>query len=124
MSNFCYSQKTYPSKLIINKDTLIIIDTSNVIKINKTFAELDYYKEMSDTLQSQIKVANNLLTYSKSVLTSKNSEISLLNQLSIEKDKTIQLYKDNATIQRKQQIKNSVFISVLSIAVGIIIGKL
>jgi hypothetical protein len=49
-----FSQNSYPKKVIVGKDTTVIITTDQVIKINEIGYERDFYKEQSEIKENHI----------------------------------------------------------------------
>lgn len=49
-----FSQNSYPKKVIVGKDTTVIITTDQVIKINEIGYERDFYKEQNEIKENYI----------------------------------------------------------------------
>ncbi len=114
----------YVKKEVNEQDTSIQISTGQLIEINQKFVELDYMYDLKDTLDSQLDSCYSLLDYSKEVLKEKNQEIDLLNQVNKEKGNYISDLNKTLLEQRKTARKQVIRSSIISGAIGIIVGVL
>ena len=117
----------WSQKRVENKDTSIQISVGQLVEANQKFVELDYMYDLKDTLDSQLDSCYSLLDYSKEVLKEKNQEIDLLNQLNKEKGNYIsdlnKTLLEQRKIARKQVIRSSIISGALGIIVGVLISR-
>lgn len=90
ISLFSICQNVYPSKAIINNDTVGIISINQVRNINKTYVILDECREMQDSLKSQLKNYDKLTVALKSNITSQDKEIQIKHNIIIQQHNLIQ----------------------------------
>lgn len=55
MTKLSISQTGYPKKVIIGKDTVCAVTVAQLDSINSTYVDLDECRELTDSLNSQIK---------------------------------------------------------------------
>ena len=108
--SFC--QETYPKKIYIESDTVLAITDEQLIIINETFDELDYYKVKNDSLYIDLIIHKELIEKQlniNSILVSKNTEISIENDNLYRKDQIntdiIELYKKDLKHQKNKGMK-------------------
>ena len=56
-----YSQKTYPSRVVIDRDTVILITLDQAQRVNVAFIKLDEYSDMVSQLKTIIDTAARLI---------------------------------------------------------------
>lgn len=103
----CFSQKiSYPQKIVQGSDTLVLITTGQVKKINKTYNDLREYKELSDSLRSII------VSYQGEVQLLVDLNKALTGKLYIKEEiikkqaQVMVMYEDEITRQRKVHRKD------------------
>jgi hypothetical protein len=119
-----FEEDCLPIKVIEKEDTIIKITPNQLIETNIMFSQMNYLFELKDTLEEQLNHSYELLWESKGVLNSKNQEITILKDISTQKDNNILDLNKTLLEQRKTTKKGIIYGSVIGGLVGIIIGGL
>lgn len=120
----CFSQNTYPSKLVIENDTIVAITPLQLNYINKLIAEKNFLYRQNQILQdinllkdSTIYNLNLNLSYYQDIYNITEVQLSNLN-LQLKAQKSL------AALDRKKYKKTKWVIGGVSIGVGVLIGFL
>lgn len=98
----CFSQQDYPQIKVIDNDTVVLITPQQVDSINKTFLQLDMYKELNESMIEQDSLAKQVILTCKESLNKAEEEIVKEREINNEKDTQI---KNLNIITKKQQKK-------------------
>lgn len=60
-STLCFSQSSYPSKLVVDGDTLVCITVDQLRKLNTLLMDRLEYRELNDSLYVQIGIYRDLV---------------------------------------------------------------
>lgn len=97
-----FSQSTYPSKTVINSDTVCVISIEQAKEINVTYLELDQCMEVSDTLKSIIVKQNKVIGSQTKEVENLEKQIKFYNEI----DKANgQIILDLKSLDKKSQSK-------------------
>lgn len=97
-----FSQSTYPSKTVINSDTVCVISIPQAKEINVTYLELDQCIEVSDTLKSIIIKQNKVIGSQTKEVENLEKQIKFYNEI----DKANgQIILDLKSLDKKSQSK-------------------
>lgn len=119
ISSFC--QENYPNKIILEKDTIVVITKRQLKQINLKLVENNVYKAIIDSTQQIISEVNKNLLNTKNLLSNNSQLIVLLK----EQQKTTELKVTNSeknilNLQNelKHQKKKTVRLAIISGAVS------
>ena len=88
-----FSQTTYPHKIVLGKDTAVVISPKQVVLINQTFLERDYIKDQNELLKRVVNHLDSIDTEKSNVI-----EKSFL----VNKELSTNFKKSNEEINRVQ----------------------
>ena len=122
-----FSQETCVSKVVIEGDTVIVLNPEKVGLINKTFAERDFYKEYCDTLSILVdfqRAATERQININRELNKRNIELLDLylgeQRLNDAYIKTIDYYRRSLDNEKKRTLKFAIGGTVVGISIGTI----
>lgn len=108
IATLSFSQNTYPKKIQLNSDTLILITPNQLIDINKDLLLYSHLKKNILTikfeLSRKIKEIQKKDSEYKSKVLSLSGEISTLDKLNEANDKLITYYKKEVKIQKRSKV--------------------
>lgn len=77
IAQLTYSQNDWPKKILIGKDTLVAITIPQVKQMNMAFADLDFYKQLSDTFRLLNKYQEMTINKQGQIVSNYDSQLSL-----------------------------------------------
>lgn len=117
-------QTAYPKKAVIDGDTVCILNSEQTKAVNKVFVDRDECFELRDSLYSQIKNYDILVSDKNSVITSQQTEIDICKKIISDKDIIIQSsnkqLKDQNNKIKFLKIQRTFFWAIPAIGAGII----
>ena len=126
-ATWSYCQETYPQKIAIEGDTVICISKEQVIKINETFDELNFYKGKNDSLHIDLLIHKELIEKQlniNTILVNKNTEVLIENDNLHRKDQIntdiIEFYKKDLKQQKNKGMKLMIGGFTVGVSVGVI----
>jgi len=110
----------------LNNDTVIALSLEQFKKVNLKFIEKNYYKELSDSLNSHVLRLNNQLDLVNSridlykELNSNNAiKIDFLEQKEAKNQEVIDYMSKQIAFQNKKRVKDVLIFSGIGISVGV-----
>ena len=101
-SLFTFCQADYPSKSVINGDTVCILLIEQVRSINQSYVQLDGCRELTDTLKSIVKKQDFAIKAQKNLLTNYETQLAASSDIIKKQDVVIYDFKKlDASNQRK-----------------------
>lgn len=124
MSLLGFSQNSYPTKIVYNKDTLVAITPVQLRIINTEIVSSQLKDLEIERYRAIINKSNDIITLQDANISNLNTQISNYRLLQYNNDKIYQEQKNLLKIEKKRKGK-SIFISIsVSLCVGTIIGLL
>lgn len=128
ISQCCFSQTGYPRKILINKDTLVVLTTPQLKKVNMTFVRLDFFREMNDTLNSIISSYKTALSTQSDLNSSLQKQIDLKQTIIIQEEAVISNYKiTEKKLERQMKWlkvqRNTFFVTTVILAAKVFLFK-
>lgn len=124
MSLLGFSQNSYPTKIVYNKDTLVAITPVQLRIINTEIVSSQLKDLEIERYRAIINKSNDIITLQDANIFNLNTQISNYRLLQYNNDKIYQEQKNLLKIEKKRKGK-SIFISIsVSLCVGTIIGLL
>lgn len=108
----------YPKKMIINKDTVVVLSFSDVAKINVAYSIIERDSELIVLQNTKINGLNTVISSQDDVISKQKSEINLLSKMNDDKNMTI---FDKDTIIKKQNNKDKRKNKIISVESSIIL---
>lgn len=97
-------ENVYPKKIVYEGDTLVLITMDQVDSLNITYATVDEYKELSDSLSSSIDGYEVVIVKDKEIIKELEEKVDIKNAIIVEKDVIIEEHeKDNKKLKRKNK---------------------
>lgn len=108
-STLCFSQSSYPSKLVVDGDTLVCITVDQLRKLNTLLMDRLEYKEMNDSLYVQISIYEQLISNLNQEVNMQQSLIRNIQQQTDLKDTLIKgVDRENVYLKDKVKQKDRV----------------
>lgn len=76
-----YCQTSYPSKIVIEGDTLVAITVDQAKKVNRAFISADHYKKLSDSLELKASILKEKSENDSSIIQKKDVNIGRLESI-------------------------------------------
>lgn len=124
MSLLGFSQNSYPTKIVYNKDTLVAITPVQLRIINTEIVSSQLKDLEIERYRVIVNKSNDIITLQDANISNLNAQISNYRLLQYNNNKIYQEQKNLLEIEKKRKGK-SIFISIsVSLCVGTIIGLL
>lgn len=124
MSLLGFSQNSYPTKIVYNKDTLVAITPVQLRIINTEIVSSQLKDLEIERYRAIVNKSNDIITLQDANISNLNAQISNYRLLQYNNNKIYQEQKNLLEIEKKRKGK-SIFISIsVSLCVGTIIGLL
>lgn len=119
-----FSQNSYPTKIVYNKDTLVAITPVQLRIINAEIVSSQLKDLEIERYRVIVNKSNDIITLQDANISNLNAQISNYRLLQYNNNKIYQEQKNLLKIEKKRKGK-SIFISIsVSLCVGTIIGLL
>lgn len=119
-----FSQNSYPTKIVYNKDTLVAITPVQLRIINTEIVSSQLKDLEIERYRAIVNKSNDIITLQDANISNLNAQISNYRLLQHNNNKIYQEQKNLLEIEKKRKGK-SIFISIsVSLCVGTIIGLL
>lgn len=119
-----FSQNSYPTKIVYNKDTLVAITPVQLRIINTEIVSSQLKDLEIERYRVIVNKSNDIITLQDANISNLNAQISNYRLLQYNNNKIYQEQKNLLEIEKKRKGK-SIFISIsVSLCVGTIIGLL
>lgn len=127
MSNYLFSQNTYPQVRVIEGDTLVLITPIQLNKANHLFLEKDYFQDLSISLDKQVKLMEESFKVKVQQYSLMEQKYQLCSQNQLQQDQIINLQQETIKKFQKQEKKQKWILGgsiVGGVTIGIITGLL
>lgn len=115
----CFSQSSYPRKIVLGTDTIVALQPAQVTTINKAINERRYYKAMCELQAKDITDLKNIRSSMDTIVANKDSIIYLERQKLVEADR----YNEKIKVSlQKKHYKRVLQVGVGGFIVGLITG--
>lgn len=120
ISAFC--QTSYPKMIIEGTDTLVVLTTGQVIKINRTINKARFLEVENNILAEQSLVMDSIVAYYKNIVLSQDSIILFKEEKYEAAEKFVESLKEDIKREKKNSNKKAIRVGVISALVGAVIG--
>lgn len=123
----CFSQTSYPKKILWENDTVLAISKQQLILINRTLNEYSHLKEMNRFLQRDLCVSDSLTLYWKHVALNADTLYLLEAKKFHESQKLNAIFRRSIREQTRKTKKVGIGVGIggtlLGVLLGVLLGK-